>query len=107
LTSLRERPAWRALERHHAQVAGRHLRDLFATEKDRGERLVAEAAGLHLDFSKNRITDETGEYEVIGRPYTTATGKNAHVRVKRVDQSEVTMVRVWGAHERIAVKRGT
>ena len=55
----------------------------------------------------DRITDETGEYEVIGRPYTTATGKNAHVRVKRVDQAEVTMVRVWGTHERIAVKRGT
>jgi len=53
----------------------------------------------------DRITDETGEYEVIGRPYTTATGKNAHVRVKRVDQSEVTMVRVWGAHEKVTVKR--
>ena len=42
----------------------------------------------------DRIVDETGEYEVIGRPYTTAAGKNAHARVKRVG-SEVTMIRVW------------
>jgi hypothetical protein len=53
----------------------------------------------------DRIVDETGEYEVIGRPYTTAAGKNAHARVKRVG-SEVTMIRVWGAHERVAVRRG-
>jgi hypothetical protein len=53
----------------------------------------------------NRLTDETGEYEVIGRPYTTAAGKTANVRVKRVD-SDVTMIRVYGAHEGVAVKRG-
>jgi hypothetical protein len=53
----------------------------------------------------NRLTDETGEYEVIGRPYTTAAGKTANVRVKRVD-SDVTMIRVCGAHEGVAVKRG-
>jgi hypothetical protein len=41
---------------------------------------------------------------VIGRPYTTAAGKNAHVRVKRVD-SDVTMVRTYGAHERVSVRR--
>jgi len=52
----------------------------------------------------DRLTDETGEYEVIGRPYTTAAGKNAHVRVKRVD-SDVTMIRTYGAHERVSVKR--
>jgi hypothetical protein len=57
---------------------------------------------LHL---RDRIVDETGEYEVIGRPYTTAAGKTARVRVKRVDQSEVKMIRTWGAHERIAVRR--
>ncbi|HEV7465855.1 MAG TPA: glucose-6-phosphate isomerase [Candidatus Dormibacteraeota bacterium] len=59
LTPLRERAAWRALERHHAEIAGRHLRDLFAADPDRGERLTAEAAGIHLDYSKNRVTDET------------------------------------------------
>ena len=53
----------------------------------------------------DRIVDETGEYEVIGRPYTTAGGKTANVRVKRLD-SDVTMIRTWGAHERIAVRRG-
>ena len=56
---LRERPSWKALEQHHAEIGGRHLRDLFAAEPDRGERLSAEAAGLYLDYSKNRVTDET------------------------------------------------
>jgi glucose-6-phosphate isomerase len=56
---LRERPSWKALEQHHAEIGGRHLRDLFAAEPGRGERLSAEAAGLYLDYSKNRITDET------------------------------------------------
>src|SRR3954452_419786 len=58
-TPLRERPAWAALERHHDDVAPRHLRDLFADDAGRGERLVAEGSGLFLDYSKNRITDET------------------------------------------------
>jgi glucose-6-phosphate isomerase len=56
---LRERPAWRALEQHHAEISERHLRDLFAADPDRGDRLTTEAAGLYLDYSKNRITDET------------------------------------------------
>jgi len=54
----------------------------------------------------DRIVDETGEYEVIGRPYTTNAGKNAHVRVRRVDKADVQMVRSWGAHERVAMRRG-
>jgi glucose-6-phosphate isomerase len=58
-TPLRERPAWTALERHHAQIRDVHLRDLFAEDPGRGERLGAEAAGLYLDYSKNRVTDET------------------------------------------------
>ncbi|MEX2447595.1 MAG: glucose-6-phosphate isomerase [Solirubrobacterales bacterium] len=57
--ALRQGPAWQALERHHGEVGGAHLRDLFAADPGRGERLVADGAGLHLDFSKNRITDET------------------------------------------------
>ena len=44
----------------------------------------------------DRLTDETGEYEVIGRPFTTAAGKTANVRVKRID-SDVQMIRVYGA----------
>jgi len=54
----------------------------------------------------DRFTDESGEWEVIGRPYTTAAGKSARVRVQRVGQPAVSELRTWGAHERIAVRRG-
>ena len=57
--SLSERPQWRSLARHRGQIERLHLRELFATDPSRGERLAAEAAGLYLDYSKNRITDET------------------------------------------------
>ena len=56
LTSL---PAWKALEAHHAQIGNTHLRELFAQDAGRGERLTLEAAGLYLDYSKNRVTAET------------------------------------------------
>ena len=56
---LTERLEWRALTQHRAQIERRHLRELFAADPSRGERLVAEGAGLYLDYSKNRITDET------------------------------------------------
>jgi glucose-6-phosphate isomerase len=56
---LTERPAWKALEQHWRTIRKMHLRDLFATDSGRAERLTADAAGLYLDFSKNRITDET------------------------------------------------
>jgi glucose-6-phosphate isomerase len=56
---LRQRQAWQALEQHHSEIGERHLRELFAEDSDRGEGLVAEGAGLFLDYSKNRITDET------------------------------------------------
>ncbi|HEY8446288.1 MAG TPA: glucose-6-phosphate isomerase [Thermomicrobiales bacterium] len=56
LTSLTE---WRALAEHYEQVKDLHLRQLFADDPKRGERLTVEAAGLYLDYSKNRITDET------------------------------------------------
>ncbi|MCP2015532.1 glucose-6-phosphate isomerase [Deinococcus sp. HSC-46F16] len=52
-------PAWQALAAHHAEIVGLHLRDLFAADPQRGERLTAEGAGLFLDYSKNRVTDET------------------------------------------------
>ncbi|MFI5027778.1 MAG: glucose-6-phosphate isomerase [Solirubrobacterales bacterium] len=57
--TLREGPAWRALEDHFSGIRDAHLRDLFDADPERGERLVADGAGLHLDFSKNRISDET------------------------------------------------
>jgi glucose-6-phosphate isomerase len=56
---LVERPAWAALQAHHAQVAPMHLRKLFADDDKRGERLTLDAVGIYLDYSKNRITDET------------------------------------------------
>jgi len=59
--TLTERPAWKALEKHHGELRDKHLRELFAADDTRGERLVAEAAGLYLDYSKNRITEETVE----------------------------------------------
>jgi len=54
----------------------------------------------------DRLTDETGGYEVIGRPFTTAGGKTATVRVKRID-TDVQMIRTYGAHERITVSRAS
>src|SRR5262245_12939181 len=56
---LIERPAWKALEAHHENVRELHLRRLFADDTGRGERLTAEAVGVFLDYSKNRIDDET------------------------------------------------
>ena len=58
-TPLSERPAWGALEKHYEEIRDLHLRDLFAEDPTRGERFAAQGAGLYLDYSKNRITDET------------------------------------------------
>ena len=57
--SVTKRPAWKALEAHHQKVRELHLRELFAEDPKRGERMAAEAAGVYLDYSKNRVTDET------------------------------------------------
>ena len=53
------RPAWQALVTHHAHIGARHLRELFAADPERGQRWTVSAAGLTLDYSKNRINDET------------------------------------------------
>jgi glucose-6-phosphate isomerase len=58
-TPLRTLPAWQALQKHYGGLRALHLRDLFAEDEGRGERLTADGAGLHLDYSKNRVTDET------------------------------------------------
>ena len=57
--TLTRRPAWKALAEHHRKIGNVHLRSLFADDPRRGKRLAAEGAGLHLDYSKNRITDKT------------------------------------------------
>ncbi len=54
----------------------------------------------------DRLADSTGEWEVVGRPYSTAGGKNAHVRVPRANQPGVTEVKLWGSYEKVSVKRG-
>ncbi|HEV7562132.1 MAG TPA: glucose-6-phosphate isomerase, partial [Solirubrobacterales bacterium] len=59
MPELTRLPAWSALQAHYEKFNGEHLRDLFAADPGRGERLVAEGAGLFLDFSKNRVSDET------------------------------------------------
>src|SRR6516162_4100806 len=56
---LKKRKAWQALAKHSVVIRKGHLRDLFAKDGSRGERLALEAAGLYLDYSKNRVTDQT------------------------------------------------
>ena len=53
----------------------------------------------------DRLTDSTGEWEVVGRPYTTAGGENSHVRVQRLDKPGVTETRLWGSYEKVTVIR--
>jgi glucose-6-phosphate isomerase len=88
---LRETVAWKALERHFAEIREHHLRDLFAADPSRGERLVAEGAGLYLDFAKNRIVDETlellcelaRERDVEGRREAMFAGEHVNVTENR------------------------
>jgi glucose-6-phosphate isomerase len=56
---LTARQSWKALQAHQGKISDRHLRALFASDPTRGERLTAEAVGIYLDYSKNRVTDET------------------------------------------------
>ncbi|MEY2463366.1 MAG: glucose-6-phosphate isomerase, partial [Acidimicrobiaceae bacterium] len=80
-------PAWHALAAHHTELVDRHLRDLFATDADRGTRLTAEAGDLFLDYSKNRVTDETMQLllamaEASGlRDRTEAMFRGEHINV--------------------------
>ena len=56
---LTQRPAWKALQAHHAKLSPLHLRQLFAEDPGRGERMAVEAVGIYFDYSKHRVTDET------------------------------------------------
>ena len=58
-TSLIQRPAWLTLQAHYHEMKDVHLRTLFNQDPKRGERMTCEVAGLYLDYSKNRVTDET------------------------------------------------
>ncbi|WP_306601527.1 glucose-6-phosphate isomerase [Geothrix sp. 21YS21S-2] len=59
MTPLTQSPAWKALQSHHQEIRGLHLRSLFAQDPGRGEAMACEAAGLYLDYSKNRATAAT------------------------------------------------
>src|SRR6185312_5307327 len=59
--SMVKRPSWKALQSHYKKVSKLHLRDLFEDDPERGQQMTLEAVGLYLDYSKNRITDETLE----------------------------------------------
>src|SRR5580693_5330844 len=88
-TPLRERKAWQALERHYAEISGTHLRDLFAADPGRGERLTAEAVGIYLDYSKNRITDETLALLVeLAEESAVAERRDAMFRGEHINVSE-------------------
>ena len=88
-TPLPERKSWQALKRHYDEISGRHLRELFAGDPGRGERLTAEAAGLYLDYSKNRVTDETMRLLVaLAEESGVAERRDAMFRGERINVSE-------------------
>jgi glucose-6-phosphate isomerase len=88
-TPLRERAAWRALERHHGEIRDLHLRDLFASDPGRGERFAVEGAGLYLDYSKNRMTHETVRLLIeLARESGLAERREAMFRGDRINVSE-------------------
>jgi glucose-6-phosphate isomerase len=89
VTGLRGTPAWRALEEHHGEIGDARLRDLFDADPGRGERLVADGAGLHLDFSKNRVTDETlALLGALARERGVEERREAMFRGERINVSE-------------------
>ncbi|MDQ2939488.1 MAG: glucose-6-phosphate isomerase [Actinomycetota bacterium] len=89
IAPLRERPAWRELERDYAQVKSGHLRDLFAEDPQRGTRLTAEGAGLYLDYSKNLVDDETlGLLVTLAEQSGLAERRKAMFRGERINVSE-------------------
>jgi glucose-6-phosphate isomerase len=101
---LRERPAWKALEQHYAEIAEVHLRQLFADDPERGERLTAEAAGLYLDYSKNRVTDETMRLLVqLAEESGVAERRDAMFRGDRINVSENRSV----LHVALRMPKGT
>jgi glucose-6-phosphate isomerase len=86
---LRGCDSWRALERHFEDIRDLHLRELFDADPRRGERLVANGAGLHLDFSKNRIVDETlALLRELARERGVEERRDAMFRGERVNVSE-------------------
>ena len=88
-TQLVDTPAWQALEAHHAKVKDAQLRQLFADDPDRAARLSVEGAGLFLDYSKNRITEETvGLLVDLAKERGVAERRDAMFRGEKINVSE-------------------
>ncbi len=86
---MKERPAWKALAGHHQQIRKAHLRSLFAGDARLGERLAAEGAGIYLDYSKNRVTDDTTRLLVrLAVECGLREGIDAMFRGKRINVTE-------------------
>jgi hypothetical protein len=80
--------------------------DPEAHTRSESEKAATRILPMQLQLG-DRLTDETGEWEIIGRPYTTNAGKDAHARVQKVGQPDVTEVGPGAAHERVSVKRAS
>jgi glucose-6-phosphate isomerase len=102
--SLSRRPAWQALQAHHQQIKDVHLRTLFAQDPRRGERLTAEGAGLFLDYSKNRVNDETLRLLVaLADDAGVAARRDAMFRGEKINITEKRAV----LHVALRAARGT
>jgi glucose-6-phosphate isomerase len=102
--SLTRRPAWQALTSHHQQMKDVHLRTLFAQDPRRGERLTAEGAGLFLDYSKNRVSDETLRLLVaLADDVGVAARRDAMFRGEKINITEKRAV----LHVALRAARGT
>jgi glucose-6-phosphate isomerase len=88
-TQLIDTPAWQALLAHHAKIKDAHLRQLFADDPDRGARFTVDGAGLSLDYSKNRITEETVALLVnLAKERKVAERRDAMFRGEKINVSE-------------------
>jgi glucose-6-phosphate isomerase len=101
---LTEASSWHALQAHYEKIKDIHLRQLFADDPSRGERLAAEAAGLYLDYSKNRVTDETVRLLVqLAKERGVADRRDAMFRGEKINITEGRAV----LHVALRAPRGT
>src|SRR5215471_11934029 len=101
---LQQTPAWQALQAHYEKMKDVHLRQLVAEDSGRGERLCAEGAGLFLDYSKNRITDETVRLLLqLARQQKVAERRDAMFRGEKINITEKRAV----LHIALRAPRGT
>ncbi len=96
--------AWKALQAHYEKIKNAHLRQLFADDPQRGTRLTAEGAGLYLDYSKNRVTDETMRLLVqLARERGVEARRDAMFRGEKINITEKRAV----LHVALRAPRGT